>query len=151
MHASRSHRTDQIYFKDLEFEVFDIPCLETIEMAAEKVRAAFQRAKVRDFYDLHLLTKQKLDGQVLRSLVVLKLWQVTDAFDGAIFFERLKSASYDWDDLKRLLRPKERIRASHDHRALELDVVADGRKGARNIPLGNQLRDSIRRRLKSLV
>jgi hypothetical protein len=35
-------------------------------MAAEKVRAAFQRAKLRDLYDLHLLGNQKLDIEVLR-------------------------------------------------------------------------------------
>ena len=50
-----SAMVEQVYFKDLEFGPFEVPCLETIEMASEKVRAAFQRAKVRDFYDLHLV------------------------------------------------------------------------------------------------
>jgi len=66
---------DQVYFRDLEFEPFEVPTLEPIEMAAEKVRAAFQRAKVRDLYDLFLLAKPDLQGDLLRRLVVLKLWQ----------------------------------------------------------------------------
>ncbi|HEX7670966.1 MAG TPA: nucleotidyl transferase AbiEii/AbiGii toxin family protein [Polyangiaceae bacterium] len=149
---------EQVYFKDLEFGLFDVPCLNTIEVASEKIRAAFQRAKVRDFYDLHLLTRQKLDGDLLRALVVLKLWQVRDAFDGATFFEKLKSSDYDWADLKRLLRPNDRVepatiiegvefhfQALHDQTDLERDVVADARKGARNGPLAERLREEIRR------
>lgn len=100
---------EQLYFKDLEFEPFDVPCLEPIEMAAEKVRAAFQRAKVRDLYDLHLLARRRLEGDLLRALVVLKLWQVRDAFDAAGFFGKLRGGAYDWEDLHRLLRPSERL------------------------------------------
>lgn len=150
---------DQVYFRDLEFGVFDVPSLETIEMASEKVRAAFQRAKVRDFYDLHLLTKQKLDGDLLRTLVVLKLWQVRDAFDGAALFERLKSAEYDWTDLSRLLRPTDRIEPKaiiegiefhfgglRDLTDLERQVVADARKGAHNDVVAEGLRAEIAKR-----
>jgi hypothetical protein len=60
--------------------MFDVRSLETIEMIAEKVRAAFQRAKVRDLYDLHRFATTPFDGDLLRSLVVLKLWQVRDPF-----------------------------------------------------------------------
>ena len=68
----------QAYFKQLEFALFDVRSLEPIEMIAEKVRAAYQRAKVRDLYDLHRFATTPFDGELLRRLVVLKLWQVRD-------------------------------------------------------------------------
>ena len=155
--------TEQLYFKDLEFEPFDVPCLEPIEMAAEKVRAAFQRAKVRDLYDLHLLARQKFDGDLLRGLVVLKLWQVRDAFDAPGFFTKLRGGAYDWEDLHRLLRPSERVeqdtivagidlhfRKLKELTELEAHVVADAKKGARNEPLGGRLRAEIRDRFARL-
>jgi len=144
---------EQVYFQDLEFEPFDIPTLEPIEMAAEKVRAAFQRAKVRDLYDLFLLAKPSLRGELLRKLVVLKLWQVSDGFDASVFFDRLRGETYDWNDLRRLLKPTDRVeqqaivtaiefhfRALRDLSRLELDVVADACKGGHNERLGAQLR-----------
>jgi hypothetical protein len=150
---------EQVYFRDLEFAPIEVPTLEPIEMTAEKVRAAFQRAKVRDLYDLFLLAKPTLRGELLRSLVVLKLWQVRDAFDATTFFDRLRGGAYDWDDLRRLLRPADRIeskaivesiefhfRALNDPTELERDVIADARKGARNEPLGARLRAQVKER-----
>jgi hypothetical protein len=91
--------------------------------------------------------------------VVLKLWQVSDAFDATAFFEGLKSTDYDWDDLKRLLRPNDRtepetiikgiefhFKALRDLSDLEREVVADAGKGARNGPLAERLRVEIRER-----
>lgn len=63
----------QAYFNHLEFELFDVRALEAIEMIAEKVRAAFQRVKVRDLYDLHCFASTPFNGELLRRLVVLKL------------------------------------------------------------------------------
>jgi predicted nucleotidyltransferase component of viral defense system len=150
---------DQVYFRDLEFEPFEVPTLEPIEMAAEKVRAAFQRAKVRDLYDLFLLAKPDLQGDLLRRLVVLKLWQVRDSFAPDVFFERLRGGAYDWDDLRRLLRPVDRVepkaivdaiefhlRALRDLTDLEVEVIADARRGGRNEPLGARLREEVRGR-----
>jgi hypothetical protein len=144
---------EQVYFQDLEFAPFDIPTLEPIEMAAEKVRAAFQRSKVRDLYDLFLLARPSLRAELLRKLVVLKLWQVSDGFDASLFFGRLRGETYDWNDLRRLLKPTDRVeqqaivtaiefhfRALRDLSPLELEVVADARKGGHNAPLGAQLR-----------
>ncbi|MGH7295689.1 MAG: nucleotidyl transferase AbiEii/AbiGii toxin family protein, partial [Polyangiaceae bacterium] len=82
---------DQLYFPHLEFAVTDVPTLAPIEMTAEKLRAAFQRAKVRDLYDLRLLARGNLDAEVLRRLVVLKLWQVADPFVPDRFFAALRS------------------------------------------------------------
>jgi hypothetical protein len=125
--------------------------------------AAFQRAKVRDLYDLHLLARRKFDGQLLRGLVVLKLWQVRDAFDAPGFFTKLRGGAYDWEDLHRLLRPSERVEQEtiiagiqlHFRKLKELTqlaahVVADARKGARNEPLGGRLRAEIRGRFARL-
>lgn len=81
-------------------------------MAAEKVRAAFQRAKVRDLYDLWVFSSKPMKAELLRALVVLKLWQVKDAFDPEQFFKKIDSGKYDWDDLKRLLRSTEKLEAA---------------------------------------
>jgi hypothetical protein len=99
----------QGYFDRLEFPMFNVRSLETIEMIAEKVRAAFQRAKVRDLYDLHRFATTPFDGDLLRSLVVLKLWQVRDPFVPDALFEKLRSGKYDWADLERLLRTADRV------------------------------------------
>jgi predicted nucleotidyltransferase component of viral defense system len=146
----------QAYFKQAEFEIFDVRSLEPIEMIAEKVRAAYQRAKVRDLYDLHRFATTPLDGDLLRHLVVLKLWQVRDPFDPNAFFERLRGSRYDWDDLQRLLRssdhvePADILAAVEDRFGvlrgltdLEQQLVADARSGW-NEPLAERIRAEIR-------
>ncbi len=147
----------QAYFAHLEFQPFDVRSLPVIEMAAEKVRAAFQRARVRDLYDLHRFAAMPFDGELLRHLAVLKLWQVRDPFDPDAFFERIHGGEYDWEDLRRLLRASERVDALEILRSiesrfgslrnlsdLERQVVSDARSG-RNEPLAERLRDEIRR------
>jgi len=80
--AAASRPTErQAYFDYLEFDLFNVRALEPIEMIAEEVRAAFQRAKVRDLYDLHRFAGTPFDVELLRRLVVLTLWQVRDPFD----------------------------------------------------------------------
>jgi predicted nucleotidyltransferase component of viral defense system len=146
----------QAYFDYLEFEVFDVRALRPIEMIAEKVRAAFQRAKVRDLYDLHRFAATPFDVELLRRLVVLKLWQARDPFDPEAFFTKLRSGVYDWADIRRLVRATERIEpdeilASVEDRLaglrelteLEQQVTADARSGW-NEPLAERLRSAIR-------
>jgi predicted nucleotidyltransferase component of viral defense system len=146
----------QAYFDQLEFPVFEVRSLDVIEMVAEKVRAAFQRAKVRDLYDLHRFATTPFDGELLRRLAVLKLWQVKDPFDAEAFFEQLRRDKYDWDDLHRLIRTNERLEAKEIIRTvetgfaplrapsdLERAVIADARSG-RNEILASQLRGEIR-------
>jgi hypothetical protein len=148
----------QGYFAQLEFEAPALRVLAPIEMLAEKVRASFQRAKVRDLYDLHRFAITPFDGELLRRLAVLKLWQVRDPFDPALFFARLRDGRYDWDDLQRLLRsserpePEEVIRSVETRfaglrslSALEAEVIADARSG-RNERLAERLRADIRAR-----
>ena len=99
----------QAYFAHLEFELFDVRSLETTEMIAEKVRAAFQRTKVRDLYDLHRFAMTPFNGELLRRLAVLKLWQARDPFDPEALFQKLRGGDYDWADIRRLVRTSERI------------------------------------------
>jgi predicted nucleotidyltransferase component of viral defense system len=146
----------QAYFSHLEFELFDVRSLEVIEMVAEKVRAAFQRAKVRDLYDLHRFATTPFDGEILRRLAVLKLWQVRDPFDPDAFFARIRGGDYDWDTLRRLIRVTDRVEAAEvvasiesrfgslrNLSELERQVVGDAR-GGRNEPLAERLRAEIR-------
>ena len=145
----------QAYFNHLEFDLFEVRSLEVIEMIAEKVRAAFQRAKVRDLYDLHRFAATPFDGELLRRLVVLKLWQARDPFDPDALFQKLRGGDYDWDDIQRLVRTSERIRPAEiistvevrfdvlrQLTELEYQVIADARSGW-NEPLADRLRAEI--------
>ncbi len=145
----------QAYFPHLEFQPFEVPSLGTLEMVAEKIRAAYQRAKVRDLYDLHRFAAKPFDIELLRRLVVVKLWQSRDPFDPEALFTRLRGNNYDWDDLRRLIRASEQVNAAEilagvetrfaDLRnlsALEREVIADAKSG-RNGPLADQLREEI--------
>jgi predicted nucleotidyltransferase component of viral defense system len=146
----------QAYFSQLEFGLFEVRSLELIEMMAEKVRAAFQRAKVRDLYDLHRFASTPFDAELLRRMVVLKLWQVRDPFEPEAFFTKLRSGSYDWEDIRRLVRASDRIEpdailasvesgfaALRKLTELEREVIADAKSG-RNEPLAERLRSEIR-------
>jgi hypothetical protein len=116
----------------------------------------FQRAKVRDLYDLHRFAVTPFDGELLRRMVVLKLWQVCDPFDPERFFARLRGGRYDWADLQRLLRSSERVEteellrsietrfaALRDLTELEHEIIADAKSGW-NEPLAQRLRTEIR-------
>ena len=148
----------QSYFAQMEFKAPDVRVLAPIEMIAEKVRAAFQRAKVRDLYDLHRFAATPFDGELLRRLVVLKLWQVRDQFDPELFFARLHDGRYDWMDLQRLLRSSERLEPEEVLRSvearftvlrnltdLEHEVISDAKSGW-NEPLAEKLRTEIQAR-----
>src|SRR5262249_45520137 len=52
---------EQGYFDRVEFPKFDVRSLDPIEMIAEKVRAAYQRTKVRDLYDLYRFASRPFD------------------------------------------------------------------------------------------
>ena len=145
----------QAYFDHLEFDLFEVRSLQAIEMIAEKVRAAFQRVKIRDLYDLHRFATMPFNGELLRRLVVLKLWQARDSFDPEAFFVKLRGGTYDWDDVRRLVRTTERIEPFeiietvekrfamlHQLTELEQQVIADARSGW-NEPLAERLRAEI--------
>jgi predicted nucleotidyltransferase component of viral defense system len=107
--AVKKAMQQQAYFDSLEFDLFDVRSLEPVEMIAEKVRAAFQRVKVRDLYDLYRFAMTPFNGELLRGLAVLKLWQARDPFVPETLFQRLRSSEYDWADIQRLIRVSDRV------------------------------------------
>jgi len=100
---------EQSYFKKLPFQPVPVRCLSLTEVLSEKVRAAYQRSKVRDLHDLYVFSTKVVDRHLLRRLVVVKLWQVGDPFDPATLFHRLENTQYNWEDLQRLLRSSDSI------------------------------------------
>jgi predicted nucleotidyltransferase component of viral defense system len=153
----------QGYFSFMEIEPFAVRSLNDHEMIAEKIRAACQRAKVRDLYDLHRFATQPFDNELLRSLVVLKLWQVRDGFDAEAFFNKLRHGQYDWDDLRRLMRineqpaPEKIINAVESRYAFlrettlaERELIADSARG-RAVSAAERLRAGVRSRFSRIV
>ncbi len=101
---------DQGYFKFLEFAPPEIVSLDEHEIVAEKIRAAYQRSKVRDLHDLYVYAGRVLDRELVRRLVVIKMWQARDCFDPQTFFTRVgEHDAYDWNDLQRLVRSSARL------------------------------------------
>jgi predicted nucleotidyltransferase component of viral defense system len=98
------HQLKEMYFKYLEFPSFSIKCLQKEELLAEKIRAAFQRLRSRDLYDLYLFSGKSIDKVRLKKLVVLKCWNVREPFTPGSLFERISGGEYDWEDLRRLVR-----------------------------------------------
>ncbi len=76
------------------------------EVIAEKIRAASQRSRVRDLYDLSELARRPLQKEIIRSLAVLKLWNSGGpGLDFVRFRERIEAGGdYDLLELKDLLR-----------------------------------------------
>jgi predicted nucleotidyltransferase component of viral defense system len=95
---------DEMYFKYCEFPRFSVMCLQKEELLAEKLRAAFQRIRSRDLYDLYLFSGRPYDKDLVRKLVVVKCWNVREPFNPEELLDRLANADYDWDDLQRLVR-----------------------------------------------
>lgn len=66
------------HFGDLGFQPSAIPCLRLEEVVAEKVRAASERSKGRDLYDLAEMARNPacsaMDKPLVRSVAALKLW-----------------------------------------------------------------------------
>ena len=154
--VTRRPMKTQSYFAHVEFDPFNVRSMATDEMIAEKVRAAFQRTKVRDLYDLYRFAATPFDGELLRRLCVLKLWQVRDPFDPEVFFKRIRGGHYDWTDISRLIRSAQRTEAGeilstiekrfavlYDLSEIELEVIKDAR-GGWNEPLADRLRAEIR-------
>lgn len=99
-------QVDQGYFRDLAFTPAAIPSLALEEVVAEKIRAASQRSKIRDLYDLSEVSQRPLRKELVRSLAVLKLWSSCGpGLDLARFLARIRSGSdYDMSELRNLLR-----------------------------------------------
>ena len=96
--------TNEMYFKFCEFQSFPVRCMQKEELLAEKIRAAFQRVRSRDLYDLYLFTKRHYDKDIVKTLTVIKCWNVRAPFNPEVLLSRVADADYDWDDLQRLVR-----------------------------------------------
>lgn len=92
------------YFKALEFGPFVVPCMTREEIIAEKLRAAFQRTRARDLYDLYFNTKSHYNKEAVKALAVIKRWNVREAFDGEALLRKIREEQYNWDDLKPFVR-----------------------------------------------
>ena len=103
---TKMHQLEEMYFKYLEFPSFPIKCLEKEELLAEKLRAAFQRLRSRDLYDLYLFSGRLVDKVRLKKLVVLKCWNVREPFEPEVLFAKISEGEYDWEDLQGLVRRK---------------------------------------------
>jgi len=93
------------YFEWLGIDPPVVPSLDLHEVIGEKVRAAAQRSRVRDLYDLYQLSRQPYDRDLVRRIAVIKCWETAFAFDPAAFLSGLAKGRYDWSDLARLVRP----------------------------------------------
>ena len=86
------------------FEPPAVPSLELHEIIGEKIRAASQRSRVRDLYDIYQLAGLRFDRTRVRKIAVLKCWETNFTFDPASFLAGIETGQYDWSDLRRLLR-----------------------------------------------
>lgn len=101
---------DEVYSKYLEFPLPIIPCMALDEIIAEKVRACYQRATVRDAFDLFLFSKQPFNKELIRKLVVIKMWEVHQDFDAKKFLEKVSSGEFVWYDIERLISRDKKIK-----------------------------------------
>jgi predicted nucleotidyltransferase component of viral defense system len=92
------------YFDWMDVEPPDVPALDLHEVIGEKIRAAAQRSRVRDLYDLYQLARQPYDRDTVRRIAVIKCWETRYAFDPAAFLDGLSEGKHDWPDLSRLVR-----------------------------------------------
>lgn len=95
---------DEMYFRYFEFPRFGVRCLRKDELLAEKLRAALQRIRSRDLYDLYLFASRPFNKDLVRKLVVVKCWNVREPFNPEELLGKVAKADYDWDDLQRLVR-----------------------------------------------
>jgi len=92
------------YFDWMEVEPPDVPALDLHEVIGEKIRAAAQRTRVRDLYDLYQLARQPYDRDRVRRITVIKCWETRYALDPVAFLDGLPKGKHDWSDLSRLVR-----------------------------------------------
>ncbi len=100
----------ELYFRYFEIQPFKVACMELEELLAEKIRAAFQRLRSRDLYDLYLFSRRPVNKKRILSLVVLKCWNAKDPFDPNLLFGKIENERYDWSDLESLVTTKKLAR-----------------------------------------
>ena len=98
---------DEMYFKYVEFPRFTVGCLRKEELLAEKLRAAYQRFRARDLYDLYLFADRNFDRSTVQKLAVIKCWSVREPFNPKALLNSIAETKHDWNDLERLVRREE--------------------------------------------
>lgn len=91
------------YWRFMEFAPFSVPCLRTEELLAEKIRAALERTRSRDLFDLFLFAGRPYNRKVTRALAVEKAWNARLVFQPDRLLKKVQQEEYDWDDLETLL------------------------------------------------
>ena len=74
------------------------------EFVAEKIRAAAQRGRVRDLYDLYAFSTRPFDRDLVRRLAIMKCWETNFPFNPQAFIGGVRGGDYDWADLRRLVK-----------------------------------------------
>lgn len=98
---------DEMYFKYTEFPRFPVRCLHKEELLAEKLRAANQRFRARDLYDLYLFADRGFTKDMVQKLAVIKCWSVREPFNPKMLLSNIAESKYEWFDLERLVRKGE--------------------------------------------
>lgn len=99
------------YFEWMDIDIPNIPGLDLLEVIGEKIRAAAQRSRVRDLYDLYQLGHQPFDREIVRRIAIIKCWETRFSLEPASFLDDLPRGRYDWPDLTRLVRSTRLISA----------------------------------------
>lgn len=105
--------------------------LDLHEIIGEKIRAAAQRNRVRDLYDLYQFSTRPFDRDLVRQVAVIKCWETNFALDPENFLKGIQSGDYDWGDLRRLVRrswelyPDQIIQAVREGYKFLLEMTAE--------------------------
>lgn len=97
------------YFRHLPFEPPKVNCLQLEEVLAEKIRAAYERTKVRDLYDLSFAAKKPFSREKVRLLSVLKCWESRTVFEPASFMEKIEKSQYEMAELQQVVFQTKRV------------------------------------------
>lgn len=92
------------YFEWLEFSPPEPPSLDLHEIIGEKIRAAAQRGRVRDLFDLYQFSTVPFNRDLVRRIAVIKCWETRFSLKPQAFLEGIREGNYDWADLGRLIR-----------------------------------------------
>ena len=98
---------DELYFKYTEFEPFDVPCMQLEEVLSEKIRATYQRATVRDMYDLYQFTRHPYDRDLVKRLAVIKFWNDGSDYDPGLLLSKVESMKIDFSEVEYLLKSQD--------------------------------------------
>lgn len=111
------------YFEWMAITPPQVPTLDLHEVIAEKIRAAVQRSRVRDLYDLYQLGRHPYRRELVRQIAVIKCWETNYTFDPAAFLASLSERNYDWADLNRLVRRDQLVAADEIIQGVQRDYA----------------------------